>query len=434
MTFIHTYSRKLLSTRQKILLTATVSVCVAAFVYTYLATEFITNALLVSVADSSAHVRLFIPADRERQIDSILAEIRKMPQAVRADQGVWTENEYWVVARKQPTEIGKPGEEYYSGAKRIQIVSYPFDSVSYIPPVLMENVYSASNRERMERKPEDEPVRIITDLDERESLQPWVIVNSNLTSIFPLGPSCFGNDFEVSLNDAQGNRRGAPLVTAGYLTDNPLIISDEGYRNNLIYTKPALLEKLSRPEDRKRIIDISLFDRLAADQIKESLQSRFSLEHAESWIDRNQSTVPFLNGLKNTAYFGVGFIVLMSIIGISVVIAMLVIDKTRQLAVLYALGLNAFQLRLLFLYIGIRVVVFATFFGGGLAVLGAQLSLPWWRQIVENFCRVPEMSLTYSPMIVLCFPLLLLALCSAAAWLPTRSLVYADPVHNLRIE
>ncbi|MDO4574178.1 MAG: hypothetical protein Q4D98_03075 [Planctomycetia bacterium] len=433
MTFITLYSRKILSTRQKVLLITAVSVCVAALTYTYLAAEFITNALLVSISDTTAHVRLFIPQDRTDEIPEILAQIKQMPGVLRADRGCYVEKEFLVTTRKIQVELDKPGEVFFSGTKKICLVGYPFDSEMYVPPVLMENVYSESNRERMLQRPEDEPIRIITDPRETEQAN-WVIVNKNLTSIFPLGPACFGDTLELTHVDTDGKSQKMELVTAGYLMDSPLLISASGYDGNQIFTKITLLERFTSPEDRIDIIDLSLRERTRADKVEEQFSSLFSLEKTESWIDRNKTSIPFLHGLKVTACIGASAIVILSILGIFIVIMMLVVDKTRALAIVYALGLKAVHLRYIFLLIGVRVGIYALLIGGGGAFVAGYLSLGYWKTIVENFCLVSNASLKYSPTVVTIFALGIFSLCCIAAWLPTRSLVTQDPVQNLKNE
>ena len=429
MTFTQFYSKKILTRRQSAVLYGSVIICLIAFTYTYFATEYIIAAMLGSIADTSPHIRIFVPSQTEA--DAIVEKYKT--KALRIGTGIVVEKDFYVQSRKMATEIGKPGEIYFAGTKRIKFVGYPFNHESYRPPILLENVYSRANRELTMRRPQDEPIRIITDPDEKEQKENWAIVSKGITSIFPLGPSQFGDLFEVTTTMPQNTQKKIKLRTAGYLSDSPLALSSES-TGNVIYTKLTLVDKLSSPEEQRIIVDISLRDRLTADVLAKRIIHDHPNVTVETWTKVNPIALPFLRGIRLSAYAGVSAIVLLSIIGISVLIRMLVMEKSKQLAILYAMGYNTLQLRLIFLYVGLRVAVISIISGGLIGYILARLSLPHWKGIVENFSGATSPCLIMSPSFLAKAALLTLVLCLLAAWFPTGTIVKSDPINNLRNE
>ena len=297
----------------------------------------------------------------------------------------------------------------------------------------MENIYSRTNRELTQRRPKDEPVRIITDPDEKEQQENWVILSKGITTIFPLGPSQFGDLFELTTGEITGTQKKIKMRSAGYLSDSPLVLSSET-NSNIIYTKQSLVCKISSPDERKYIVDISLKNRMAADKLAKKILCDYPQVTTETWTQVNPIALPFLRGIRLSSYAGVAAIVLLSIIGVCVLIRMLVMEKSKQLAILYAMGYNTLQLRFIFLYIGLRVAIISIVTGGGVGYILAHLSLPHWKNIVENFSGSASSHLIFSPTYLWGAALLTLILCLLAAWFPTGSIVKSDPINNLRNE
>ena len=428
MTFTQFYSKKILSRRQSAVLYGSVIICIIAFTYTYFATEYIIAAMLGSIADTSPHIRIFVSSQAE--VDAIVEKYKE--KALRIGTGIVVEKNFYVQSRKMATEIGKPGEIFFAGAKRIKIVGYPFDHESYRPPILLENVYSRANRELSIRRPQDEPVRIITDPDAKEQQENWAIISKGITSIFPLGPSQFGDLFEITTT-LPNIQKKIKLRSAGYLSDSPLALSSES-AGNVVYTKMSLVRKIASPAEQQLIVDISLRDRLAADALANKILHDYPAVSIETWTKVNPIALPFLRGIRLSAYAGVSAIVLLSIIGISVLIRMLVMEKSKQLAILFAMGYDSLQLRLVFLYVGLRVAVISIISGGGIGYIFARLSLPYWNGIVANFSGATSPCLIISLSFLGGAALLILALCLLAAWFPTGTIVKSDPINNLRNE
>ncbi|MBQ8754105.1 MAG: FtsX-like permease family protein [Lentisphaeria bacterium] len=429
MKFTQIYSRKILTARQKLVLYSVLTICVFAFMYTYFLIAYMQKAMLLSIADSSPHIRIFL-----KQGDSyanIAQYLKSSKQVSRFDTGILIENDFTVTTRKQATEIAKPGEIFFSGIKKIQFIGYSFANEDYRPPVLLENVYSKTNRDLTNRRPKDEPIRIMTDQRENEKKENWCIVSKNLTNIFPLGPSAFGDVFEILT--LGGEKSKITFRTAGYLSDSPLIINSSSTKC-VVYVKKNNLIKFFNNYEKHNIIDIVVTDRLAVDSIVQELKEKFPTVSVECWKTYNQTAIPFLFGIKRVAFIGTGAIIFLAVIGISILISMLILDKIKQLAIIYAMGCTAFQLRMIFLLLGLRVAIFSLVIGGFSAWGVASLSRTFWGDIMKNFCSMPHSAIVYSVPEICFFAVIIIAACLIASWLPTKYIVNSDPINNLRNE
>ena len=429
MKFTQIYSRKILTTRQKIVLYSVLTVCVFAFMYTYFLIAYMQNAMVVSIADASPHIRIFF--NRDKDAENIEQYLKNKKQVARFDTGILIEDDFVVTTRKQATETFKAGEIFFSGTKKIQFVGYSFDCEDYRPPVLLENVYSKKNRDLTNRRPNNEPIRIMTDQRENEKKENWCIVSKNLTSIFPLGPSAFGDAFTLSASG--DNKSEITFRTAGYLSDSPLVINSSSAKC-IVYAKKDKLLDFFANHKKCHIIDVVLNDRLASDSIVQEIKDKFPMLSVECWKNNNPTAIPFLSGIKRVAFIGTGAIIFLAIIGISILITMLILDKVKQLAIIYAMGCSAFQLRLIFLYLGLRVAVFSLILGGFGAWSLACLSKPFWDEVMENFCSNPNFTIAYSLSEIGIFATTIVAVCLLASWIPTKYIVESDPIDNLRNE
>ena len=422
------YSKRVLSLRQKVILFGSVSICFCAFIYTYFACEFLCHSMLVSIADLSPHIRIHITNQNVSDVEAILGALSNDTRVSRVDKGVLAIKNIYIETPKPIETLGQKPETFFSGYKKVCFVAYSFDNDEYRPPIMLENVYSSVNRQKTIDSPKDEPIRIISDQSPEEQRINWAIISNNLTSVIHNGPIAFGDTIQMT---CQETGKSISLTTAGYLSNNPLqVVSDSSYC--MVILRKSSLEQLVTRKDCTDIIDISVKDRRAADVFAQDIRRKYKLENVETWMDKNASAISFLSGIKTTAYSGMTAIVLLSIIGINVILSMLVIDKSKQLAILYAIGQNTFQLRCIFLRIGLLIGFRAIIIGGTVGILLSILSMKSWRSIVDNFCHTLNTNLVYSPLFIGLSAVFLLVLCCLASWLPSRRIVSSDPINTIR--
>lgn len=430
MKFIRLYASKILSLRQKIILFGAVTCCVFATAGTYLVVEYFSHAMELSVADKQPHVRFFCGKNGDAEAMRVRDELRSHPKVARCDIGWFFGGDFYITSRRLPDSFeDERGEIYFEGVRKTDITAYPFDSRDYEIPIFLENVYSQANKNAMREHPEDAPVAIIT--DPQEDRFNYGIVNKSLTKIFPFGASTFANRFEIFGKDSSGELDEVPMLTAGYFMDSPLSVGGETFK---IFTRRKVLSRIVPQEQWETVVDCSLNDRDFAGTLKQEVTAKYPAIKAETWEETNPQAKPFLSGLRTMSYLGVCAILAVSVLGVALLIFMLVLEKSRQLAILYALGMDAVQLRSIFLLIGLRIGVFSCLAGIISAFLTVRFFLPRLTEIVRLFCQIQEEKLVFSWADTCVFCLSVIVFCAIASWLPTRRITQSDPAKYLRSE
>jgi lipoprotein-releasing system permease protein len=112
-------------------------------------------------------------------------------------------------------------------------------------------------------------------------------------------------------------------------------------------------------------IQVSLFDRERAPQ--DALQMEEVLRHsAKSWQEREESWLEAFKALQVSAALTVSTIILISGLGMFNTLAMIVIEKTKEIAILRSMGYTRSDITRIFLWLGAIVLVIGTIGGWAL--------------------------------------------------------------------
>jgi lipoprotein-releasing system permease protein len=115
-------------------------------------------------------------------------------------------------------------------------------------------------------------------------------------------------------------------------------------------------------------IQVALFDRDRAPQ--DAAQMTEVLRHgAQSWQDREVSWLNAFAALQVSAALTVSTIILISGLGMFNTLAMLVIEKTKEIAILRSMGYSQTDISRIFLWLGAVVLVIGTLGGWALGFL-----------------------------------------------------------------
>ena len=430
MTFLSLYSKKLLTTRQKVILYGAMCVCTIAFFYTYFAVEYVSNIMLISMADASPHVRIFLNENCDG--NALLGSLKMNPEVTSADLAIFGEADLLVITREREEKIGEEGKIYYRGKQKVQIIGYPFDFYGYKPPFNIDNVYSSVNKERLSRSPSDDPCLIITDPNEDERLN-WVVLNRKGMDYMPDGPSKPFRSSCMELLTKNSNQKTV-VSYSGFFLNNPLSVTRQENIPLQIITKKTTALKIGGDEIKWiPVLDVSLKNRLHADHFANMIAKEYKFK-TQSWIELNESSLPFLRGIKIIAYIGISSILLLSAIGIGTLLLLLLQEKTRQFAIIQAIGIKPLSLRMIFVRICLKAAIFSILIGGCIGSFFACLSLPYWEHLMRNFCTKTTTYLFYTPQHIYLYAGIFVLISSITAWLPSRQIAQSDPIKHLRNE
>ncbi|MBI2813928.1 MAG: ABC transporter permease [Opitutae bacterium] len=123
----------------------------------------------------------------------------------------------------------------------------------------------------------------------------------------------------------------------------------------------SLLKKASGAS----FIQVALFDRDRAPQ--DALQMEAVLRHnTKSWQEREESWLQAFKALQISAALTVSTIILISGLGMFNTLAMIVIEKTKEIAILRSMGYTRRDISRIFIWLGAIVLVIGTIGGWGL--------------------------------------------------------------------
>ena len=174
-------------------------------------------------------------------------------------------------------------------------------------------------------------------------------------------------------------------------------------------------------------IDVTVRDIWQAEAVAQGIAARVGLR-ADSWIATNEQFFAALNAqtVANIALrFAVGFSVAL---GIASVLVVSVVQRSREIGILRAMGASRAQVMRVFLIQGAVVAFAGSLFGMGLAFV----ALRAWQALLRNPDGTPLFAAPMEPALVAWAVLIATVTGLAAALAPARRAARLDPVIAIR--
>jgi lipoprotein-releasing system permease protein len=185
-----------------------------------------------------------------------------------------------------------------------------------------------------------------------------------------------------------------------------------------------------------QLIELRVADIYKAPQIADSITAQLGTEYtAEDWSDLNQSLFSALWLEKMAISITIGLIVMVAALNIVASLILLVMEKSRDIAILKTMGLGSKRVMTVFMLQGLIIGVIGTTVGGagGLALCAV---LDHYRLI-----KIPMdvYQVSYVPFVVQPFDFVVvivsaILICFVATLYPSRQASRLDPVQALRFE
>jgi lipoprotein-releasing system permease protein len=117
-------------------------------------------------------------------------------------------------------------------------------------------------------------------------------------------------------------------------------------------------------------LQVMIDDIFAAERVKESLKANLPpLVHIQTWMDLNKSLFSALKLEKNIIFLTITLIVVVAALNIIATLILMVMEKTRDIGILIALGADPRNIRRIFFYQGAMIGLVGTALGTGLGLL-----------------------------------------------------------------
>ena len=174
-------------------------------------------------------------------------------------------------------------------------------------------------------------------------------------------------------------------------------------------------------------LEVTVSDVYAAETIAQRITAATGVE-SDSWITTNAQFFTAVSA-QSTANTAIRFFVGLSVaFGIASVLAVVVVQKSREIGILRAMGISRAQILRLFLLQGGLLALSGAVLGSGIGALGLIL----WQRLAKNADGTPLFPLVMDPKLFGAALVLATVTGLVAAFAPARSAARLDPVVAIR--
>lgn len=136
------------------------------------------------------------------------------------------------------------------------------------------------------------------------------------------------------------------------------------YDLNLIFTDLKTAQNILGLKDQYSAVAVKLDNLYLADKIKKELGTALGFDYnLKTWMDANQNFFAALKLEKLTMFIILTLVILVASFNIVSTLVVMVIEKTKDIGILKAIGMSSGQIRRIFTYEGILIGTLGIFFG-----------------------------------------------------------------------
>ncbi len=145
------------------------------------------------------------------------------------------------------------------------------------------------------------------------------------------------------------------------------------YDSNIVVVNIDAAKELYRTDDGITGVGLRVYDEMDVTNIKRNLQEILQYPFiVKTWMDLDKNLVMALALEKKMMFIILGLIVLVACFNISGSLIMMVMEKTRDIGILKAIGANKMGIKAIFFIQGMIIGVLGTAIGGGAGIFLAQ--------------------------------------------------------------
>lgn len=182
-------------------------------------------------------------------------------------------------------------------------------------------------------------------------------------------------------------------------------------------------------DDRISSVEMQLSDVFAADVVAEQLQSVLGNELlVNNWKAENAALLSGLNGQSISSYMIQVFVMISVLLGIASVLAITVIQKSRQIGILKAMGIRDSAASLIFLFQGLLLGIAGAILG---ILLGVGLAFAFTKFAVDPD-GAPIIALYINPAFIALSAVFAITVSTLASLIPARKSSKLNPIEVIR--
>jgi lipoprotein-releasing system permease protein len=174
-------------------------------------------------------------------------------------------------------------------------------------------------------------------------------------------------------------------------------------------------------------LEVNVRDPFTAERVARTIQARTDLE-ADSWIKTNEQFFSAISAQTLSNYFIRVFVALTAALGIASVLVVSVVQKSREIGILRAMGTSRGQIQRVFLIQGAVMGLAGSLCG---SVMGFAF-LNFWRGVARNSDGTPMFIVNFEPMLFVYAAAGATLIGTLAAMAPARRAARLDPAVAIR--
>lgn len=174
-------------------------------------------------------------------------------------------------------------------------------------------------------------------------------------------------------------------------------------------------------------LEVNVSDPFAAERVAQTIQAQTDLE-ADSWIKTNEQFFSAISAQTLSNNFIRFFVALTAALGIASVLVVSVVQKSREIGILRAMGTSRGQILRVFLIQGAVMGLAGSLCGSALGFV----FLNFWRGVARNPDGTPMFIVNFEPMLFVYAAAGATLIGTLAAMVPARRAARLDPVVAIR--
>jgi lipoprotein-releasing system permease protein len=342
---------------------------------------------------STSHVNLLRTlGDGVRDWRSLMANLEKQPHVIAAAPDIYEQVLVSLGSRARGAVLKGiiPADERRVSDLLNSVKQGSPDALEEVPESSTQQISSSDRNVRATRSDEDDPDSIAA-VQQRRAAMPPILLGKEMAD--ELGAHVGST---VLVTSPQGELTPFGLVPK-YTRFRVAGIFDSGfydYDSSWAFTRLSDAQRLFALGDVVQIIEFKIDDIYKAAQVGQELEKAAGPGFmTTNWMEQNKPLFHALKLERLVTFITVGLIVFVAALNILISLTMMVMEKTRDIAVLMSMGTRKSQVRRVFIAQGALIGLVGTAIG---LVLGYALS--WMGGHYHAFALAPEVySIDYVP-------------------------------------
>jgi lipoprotein-releasing system permease protein len=342
---------------------------------------------------STSHVNLLRTlGDGVRDWRSLMANLQKQPHVIAAAPDIYEQVLVSLGSRARGAVLKGiiPADERRVSDLLNSVKQGSPDALEEVPESSTQQISSSDRNVRATRSDEDDPDSIAA-VQQRRAAMPPILLGKEMAD--ELGAHVGST---VLVTSPQGELTPFGLVPK-YTRFRVAGIFDSGfydYDSSWAFTRLSDAQRLFALGDVVQIIEFKIDDIYKAAQVGQELEKAAGPGFmTTNWMEQNKPLFHALKLERLVTFITVGLIVFVAALNILISLTMMVMEKTRDIAVLMSMGTRKSQVRRVFIAQGALIGLVGTAIG---LVLGYALS--WMGGHYHAFALAPEVySIDYVP-------------------------------------